>query len=314
MAKKQDNGIHYEPGIIYDLGIMVNGTRIPFYVGETSNAEQRLKEHQRAGKNADDDSTLVYQTINAFDQAGIEWTMKELDKYGEEGPTDLEDEWIMRHLYDGYKLTNMKKGNKNWMAEREAAAGDMRNRKIRSYKKYKEILTQEDADRKHAKWLAEEEERKWKRKQLDNEEERKRVAELVAQQQAEKIRQREIEKVKEAERIARAQAAWEADRPAREARIKAETERLQAEELRKQQQAEERRQAYNALQNQEYAEFLERANKNYADWPEDVREYHQRTEDAEVKLMISQGLTDDQITKYLERDKKMQWPPVRSRV
>ena len=333
MAKKQNNGIHYEPGIIYDLGILVDGTRTPFYVGETSNPEQRLKDHQRAGKNADDDSTLVYQTIKAFDEADIAWDMKELDKYGDEGPTGLEDEWIMRHLYDGYKLTNMKKGNANWMAEREAAANDMRNKNIRSYKKYKEVLTQEDADRKHAKWMAEEELRKQKEAKADRKgleewqamlkndirlkkqkEERKQVTKLVAEQQAENIRQREIERAKEVKRIARAQAAWEADRPARETRIKAETERLQVEEQRKQQQAEERRQAYNALQDQAYIKFLEQANKNYVGWPEDIREYHQRTEDAEVKLMISQGLTDDQIAKYLERDKKLHWPPARSRV
>jgi dTMP kinase len=209
----------------------------------------------------------------------------------------------------------------------------MRNRKISSYKKYKQVLTQEDADRKHEQWMAEEELRKRKAKEADRKgleewqtmlkndirlkkqkEERKRVAELVAEQQVEKIRQREIERDKEVKRIAEAKEKWEADKPAREARIKAETERLQAEEQRKQKEAEERRRAYNALQDQDYAKFRERANKNYAEWPEDIREYHQRTEDAEIKLMISQGLTDDQIAKYLERDKKLHWPPVRSRV
>jgi hypothetical protein len=307
MAKKQNNGIHYEPGIIYDLGILVDGIRTPFYVGETSNPEQRLKDHQRAGKNADDDSTLVYRTIKDFDQAGIVWDMKELDKYGAEGPTDLEDEWIMRHLYDGLILSNMKKGNVNWMAERQAVAKEMKTRGIRSYKKYKEILTQEDADRKHAKWMDEQ-------RAIDKREaERKRALELVAEKQAEKIRQREIEKVKEAKRIADAQAKWEADRPAREARIRAETERLQAEELRKQKEAEERRKAYNALQDQTYAEFRKRANTNYADWPEDAREYHQRTEDAEVKIMLAQGMNDETIAIQLARDKKLQWPPARSR-
>jgi len=315
MAKKQENSVYYEPGIIYDLGIMIDDTRIPFYVGETSNAEQRLKDHQRAGKNANESSTLVYRTIKNFDQAGIEWTMKELDQYDIEGPTDLEDEWIMKHLYDGHPLSNMKKGNANWMAERQAAASDMRKREISSYKKYKEVLTQEDADRKHAKWMREKEQViVLSHERTKREEERKRVIALVAEQQAEKIRQREIDRVKEAERLARTQAQWEADRPAREARIKAETLRLQAEELRKQEQAEERRRVSNALQDQDRSEFRERANKNYADWPEDIREYHQRTEDAEVRVMMSQGMSDEQIQKQLERDKKLHWPPTRSHI
>jgi hypothetical protein len=315
MAKKQEDKVHYEPGIIYDLGIMIDGTRIPFYVGETSNAEQRLKDHQRAGKNADESSTLVYRTIKDFDQAGIGWTMKELDKYDIEGPTDLEDEWIMKHLYDGHTLSNMKKGNANWMAERQAAANDMRKREISSYKKYKQVLTQEDADRKHAEWMRKEEQViVLSHERTKREEERKRVIALMAEQQAEKIRQREIAQVKEAERLARLQSQWEADRPAREARIKAETERLQAEEQRKQEHAEERRRALNALRDQDRNELIERANKNYADWPEEIREYHQRTEDAEVRVMMSQGLTDTQIQKQLEQDKKLHWPPGRVRV
>jgi hypothetical protein len=308
MAKKQDNGNHYEPGIIYDLGIMINGLRTPFYVGETSNPEQRLKDHQRAGKNADDDSTLVYRTIKDFDQAGIAWDMKELDKYGNEGPTDLEDEWIMRHLYDGYILSNMKKGNKNWMAERQAVAGDMKKRGIRSYKKYKEVLTQEDADRKHAQWMAEQQ-------AIDRREaERKRALELVAQQQAEKIRQHEIEKAKEAKRIAEQQARWEAERPAREAKLKAEAERLQAEETARQECEEANRRELRRIEDQTRSELEQRANQNYGDWPDlEDRLRHQRSEDVEVKVMLAAGYTSEQIEYYLAKDKKMHWPPSRIR-
>jgi len=156
---------HYAPGVIYDIGITdpTTNTRTPFYVGETSDPEERLKAHARAGKNADDESTLVYQTIKALDDAGVAWTMETLAEFGEEGPTDLEDEWIMKHLYDGYKLKNMKKGNANWMAEREACRDDMRQRSISSFRKYKEVLSieekQAEADRKHAEWMRQEEEK-----------------------------------------------------------------------------------------------------------------------------------------------------------
>ena len=282
MAKiiRNTNGefAHYHSGVIYDIGYIdiTTNTRIPFYVGETSNFEQRLKDHQRAGKNANETSTLVYQTIKEFNEAGIAWTMEPVAEFGEEGPTDLEDEWIMRHLYNGHKLTNMKKGNANWMAEREVAAADMRSRKINSYRKYREVISKEEqeakAAAKHAKWMAEEEERKeLERIRIENERERERLAkqrslqqlkeqqrleqlkeqqrlnrekilEESAKAQAEKIRQQEILKERMEKAEAERAAKWEADRPAREARIKAENERLEekqrleeyAEELRRQ--------------------------------------------------------------------------------
>jgi len=175
--------IKYAPGVIYDLGAIDNGTRIPFYVGETSNAEQRLTEHRRAGRRigADPDSTIVYQTINGLDNAGIEWTMEILARYGTEGPTDLEDEWIMNHLVAGIKLANMKKGNANWMTERQTAAADMRSRNITSYRQYRKVITQEDLDKKHAEWLREQE-------LVDlREQNRKRMMAEVAAEQAKKM-------------------------------------------------------------------------------------------------------------------------------
>jgi len=312
MAKiiRHENGefSHYESGIIYDLGYIENGIRTPFYVGETSNPEKRLKDHQRAGKNADDESTRVYQTIHALNEAGIEWSMETLAKFGKEGPTDLEDEWIMRHLFDEHKLTNMKKGNARWLEERQEVAGDMRKRGISSYRKYRAVLTQEELDRKHAKWIQEQ-------KEIDQRAAtRKRIAEESARVQAEINRQYEIKKQKDEERRAKELAAWEADRPAREARIKAETERLQAEDAKRQQIEEEKRKQRQRQINEMHSEFVARANKNYAEWPEDIRQYHQRTEDAEVKVMLSQGMSEIEIEQYLERDKKMQWPPSRSRV
>lgn len=232
---------HYEPGIIYDIGVIdpQTNTRIPFYVGETCDPEGRLLAHKRAGKNADDSSTLVYQYIKLLDENNLKWTMETLATFEQEGPTDLEDEWIMRHLYDGCKLKNMKKGNANWMAEREACATDMRVRKISSYRKYKEVLSHEqqqaEADRKHAEWMRKEAEQTERdkaqaraalvRKELEEQMARDREAALAKQS----VHEERVERIK-----AEAAARWEADRPAREARLKAEAEANQAKEDAKQ--------------------------------------------------------------------------------
>lgn len=228
---------HYEPGVIYDIGVidLVTNTRTPFYVGETSNPAERLKAHTRAGRIADDESTLVYQTIRALNDAGLAWDMQVLTDFGEEGPTDLEDEWIMKHLYSGFKLKNMKKGNANWMADREACAADMRKRSISSYRKYKEVITQEDLDSKHAEWMRKEAE------QTERDRAQARAA-LVRQKLEEQMRQDCEEQIARdrlhkdrAEKIkAEAAARWEADRPEREARLKAEAEAKQAKEDAKQ--------------------------------------------------------------------------------
>ena len=216
--------IKYAPGVIYDLGAIDNGNRIPFYVGETSNAEQRLTEHQRAGRAADQHSTVVYQTIKELDNAGIEWTMEVLAEYGSEGPTDLEDEWIMNHLVAGIKLANMKKGNANWMTESQTAAADMRNRNITSYRQYRKVITQEDLDKKHAEWLREQE-------LVDlREQNRKRMMAEVAAEQAKKMDEwRAKQKAKEQKQL-EAEAKWIADAPARANRLWAEAERLKEKE------------------------------------------------------------------------------------
>jgi hypothetical protein len=139
----------YNPGIIYALGFTESGQWFPFYVGRTERPEQRFKEHQRAGKNADDDSTHVYQFIkNELIPLSIEFEMRELETYGEEGPTDLEDEHIVKLLIDGQSLKNMKKGDANWLAERQNAAKDMKQRGMTSYRKYKQRLSYEEQQRK----------------------------------------------------------------------------------------------------------------------------------------------------------------------
>ena len=194
------NFSHYEPGVIYHLVVDINGTDTPFYVGETHNPEQRLRDHILAGKNADETSTLVYRTIHDFDQANIPWTMKIVAEYGQEGPTDLEDEWIMSHLVDGHALTNMKKGNAQWLEERQQAAGDMRIRGIRSYRRYREILTQEEANRRHAEWLAES-----NKKELS--EWIQSVSERHREQTAAQVRRRQ-RKEERARATAREREAW----------------------------------------------------------------------------------------------------------
>jgi len=262
---------HYEPGIIYDIGVIdpQTNTRIPFYVGETCDPEGRLLAHKRAGRNADDSSTLVYQYIKLLDENNLIWTMETLAKFEQEGPTDLEDEWIMRYLYDGCQLKNMKKGNANWMAEREAAASDMRKRGINSFRKYKEVLSveekQAEADRKHAEWLQYQAEqvaqqaaqakvaqarqaievqqaadrakvRKMtdeayaaleRQKQQRQDQARIRREEIeaaMAEQRTEQIRKDEIRNKQQADLISAREAQYEADKPAREARLKANAE------------------------------------------------------------------------------------------
>lgn len=157
MAKRIPNTDLFEPGVIYELQVQVDGSWHPFYVGETTNLEQRLNQHRWAAEHATEDSTLVYRTIRyQLEPAGCEWRMMPVHAYGAEGPEDAEDEHIMMLLRQNQILTNEKKGNANWMAERQAQAADMRQRGMTSYRKYKEQITQEQATAKHQKWLEEE--------------------------------------------------------------------------------------------------------------------------------------------------------------
>ena len=217
--------------------------------------------------------------------------MFEIDQYGVEGPEALEDEHIMRLLVDNVALKNTKKGNANWMDERMAVADDMRERKITSYKRYKEVLTYEEQQRRVDEANA------------------IRVAEEQAKQQAltkqEQVRQQMIEQAKifaeqariklEQEnqaRLARAEAerqAWEADAPARALRIKIETERL-AEEDRQRQILEEKQQ----LAKQ----------KRLAEVDANITQHEERMKlvKAEEKKMLERAQA--RMAKILERTKK----------
>lgn len=236
--KRNEDGT-YQPGYIYELRCRINNDWHPFYVGETINKATRLGQHQVSANNADETSTLVYRFIQEhLDANKIEWDLFEVDQYGTEGPEALEDEHIMRLLVEGVSLKNTKKGNANWMTERMKVADDMRLRKITSYKRYKEVLSYEEQERKV------------------NEANAQRVAEELAKQQAlskqEQVRQQMIEQAKifaeqarikleqeNAARLAREEAkrlAWEADAPARELRLRLEAERLEQEEVERQKQ------------------------------------------------------------------------------
>lgn len=150
----------FEPGIIYELQVYVDDIWHAFYVGETTDAERRLNEHQASARNASETSTLVYRTIQQqFVAAGCAWRMMTVHEYGAEGPTDAEDEHIMMLLRQGIILTNEKKGNANWMRERVAQAQDMRSRNITSYKEYKRI-TQQELNKKHKEWIDDQDQKK----------------------------------------------------------------------------------------------------------------------------------------------------------
>lgn len=156
MAKRNDATGEFEPGIIYELQVEVDGAWYAFYVGETTDPDRRLREHQWAAAHATESSTLVYRTIKQqFEPAGCAWRMLPVHTYGTAGPEDAEDEHIMMLLRQGTTLTNEKKGNANWMAERQQEAEDMVRRKITSYKTYRAVITQEQANARHAEWLAE---------------------------------------------------------------------------------------------------------------------------------------------------------------
>ena len=160
MAKLDPNTLKYIPGYIYELRCQINGEWHPFYVGETHNPDERIRGHRSSSLK---DTRLVYNFIRqTLVPNQIEWDLFPVREYGEEGPTDLEDEHIMELLYDGVRLKNMKKGNANWLKEREAEAVEMRQVQIRSYRQYrqyKQARTLEEqqkiADEKQHRWMVE---------------------------------------------------------------------------------------------------------------------------------------------------------------
>lgn len=216
MAKRISDTDQFEPGCIYELQVQVDGEWYAFYVGETTNTDRRLGEHQWAAKNATEASTPVYRTIKyQFEPAGCAWRMQPVHEYGAEGPEDAEDEHIMMLLRQGVTLTNEKKGNATWMHTRVAEAQDMVRRNITSYREYKQVITQEQLNARHAGWIADADN---KRALPDGFYEQIGVS-------AEQRRQKEIDRL---ERIARRDAEVAAVRAQQEAEWAEQVKRMQA--------------------------------------------------------------------------------------
>ena len=313
MAKiiKDSDGkyLHHVPGIIYDLGFIHpdTKTRIPFYVGETTDRKARLDSHIR---DTNKKFTLVYQTTKALDEEGIEWTMEWLEDYDKTGPGGPEDEWVMKHLLDGYQLTNMKKGNAKWVAEMESALIGMRKRNIRSLKQYKQILSieqqQAEADRRHAEWLRKEEEQTKKEQTMIGlrkraEEERKKLEAEMAERRAEQVRKEAENTQRLAKLKAQQEAKWEADRPEREARIRAETEARQLAEATRLRELHERKAEEERRAKQTRDEFVAQANIDQVEWPEEDREHLQRLENIEWYTISQWPKEMQELQKGLDR-------------
>lgn len=323
----------YEPGIIYDLGFYDPETNIryPFYVGETTNKVQRYKTHIREGVSPAPDAEDKYHFIKQLNDRNLKWDIQDLAAYGNEGPADLEDEWVMKYLFDGITLTNMVRGSDRWiknMEDREKVSADMKRRGISSYRKYKEILTDEERERqrqeKHAEWLRQEEAKKYKEhlkarshylKQLYDmtylssleaclencpydfdealikhvrttvaynekrakahdrymvqqeraRQERKQIEEEMNERRAEQVREAAERAKREAKLKEERNAQWEADRPAREARLRAEAEAREAAEAKRLKELRERKQQEEAAFQREIQDEVDRICKQWAE-------------------------------------------------
>lgn len=136
MAKRISDD-KWHSGFIYRLCFKDGEDWIPFYCGESYQPQVREEQHRKGGQS--DDDRLVYEAIREMNEAGIEWKMIIWCEYGEEGPEALEDECILSTLAEGWSLTNMKKGNANWMEQKLAEVAEMKALKLtpRQYREHK---------------------------------------------------------------------------------------------------------------------------------------------------------------------------------
>jgi hypothetical protein len=125
----------YQAGVIYQLGVYIEDEFLEFYVGETTNADIRLAAHRGCAKAGRE--LLVYDFIRQLSDLGVETEMLIVDSYGDEGPADLEDEWIMKSLLNGVKLQNQKKGSKAWMDNMIETSRRMKEAGYTSLRKFK---------------------------------------------------------------------------------------------------------------------------------------------------------------------------------
>lgn len=151
MAKRLPDGT-FKPGIIYELRVHLDGVWAPFYVGETTRPRERRAEHNAGARNADE--RVVYDTIRVFNDNQIEWDLFQVDRYGAEGPTDMEDEHVMNCVLKNYWLANMQKGNSAWVEARKAEAEQMKITGYTSVREYRKAKAKWDSDAELAKTVA----------------------------------------------------------------------------------------------------------------------------------------------------------------
>lgn len=173
MAKRQKaNPDKFIPGVIYYLVYTQYDEDVPFYVGESINPNVRKNQHIQSTQT--EEQRLVYEKTKELNSKNIEWDLVVVEHYDDEGPKDKEDRHIMDLLRAGFKLTNMKKGNTNWMANLEAEAADMNAKGYIDPKQYRKdkaewdaAAEKEKADKKHQHWLEIEEELKISKDRLE---------------------------------------------------------------------------------------------------------------------------------------------------
>lgn len=142
MSKRNEDGT-FVPGEIYVLvsGDLDSDNWDCFYVGESINGDQRETQHQYMGSVADERSTDVYRHIKWLNDNNIPWSHQTVMTYGEEGPTDKEDEVLITLTLNGCNLKNEKRGNAHW----ELVLQVMRENNIASYQDYKAWKTEQNA-------------------------------------------------------------------------------------------------------------------------------------------------------------------------
>jgi hypothetical protein len=154
MAKKIAGTDRYLPGVIYELEVQVDSVWTPFYVGETTNPDRRFQQHRSAAAAATEHSTCVYRTIALiFEPEGLAWRLQPVAEYGDTGPEAEENEQIMLRLRQQHVLTNEKKGNANWLAERQAEARHMTQLGMTNYAEYRQRVSQQQLNQRHQQWI-----------------------------------------------------------------------------------------------------------------------------------------------------------------
>ena len=95
---------------IYHLYYIENGTKVPFYVGETEDPNRRLKEHQYGAIKSHEDK---YKFIRELRTNDIDFHMEVIREIHEDENTlDCEAFYLIKFINAGYDMQNMKAGNR----------------------------------------------------------------------------------------------------------------------------------------------------------------------------------------------------------